>query len=425
MITFADSLRSRGRLAAGGVDRAESLDDGWWWGSSAPGQWDSPQTVLRLSQEPHWHACDGPVAPIDTLVRRLDSAALSAVHAGVRDWWLCRPLPACADRRRRWLELDGLAGRRAELWLHQVETGHQRLLLRSDSALLRHRVELPAGAADTVLWLVLRDEPVSAVGLWRSVRRVGERLAVDAPALRARLLDADRARLALRLRVHEPLLGLSMVLRHAGRRWQAPMALGAAAAGQGGGLWQGLLDVEAPALWWPHALGEPALHELELHALLPEGGRRVLPLGRIGWRRIAHDRPRGRLIINGVPMPAPLRRTRWVPGAQMSATEAAAQVAQARAAGIDLLDIASAGGPDADEALLDACDAQGLLIGHGLSLDSAAASAQLAQQLARWQARASLAWVRVPESVPESVITQVMQALPESLCLSGAWSRAL
>ena len=103
----------------------------------------------------------------------------------------------------------------------------------------------------------------------------------------------------------------------------------------------------------------------------------------------------------------------------MSATEAAAQVAQARAAGIDLLDIASAGGPDADEALLDACDAQGLLVGHGLSLDSAAASAQLAQQLARWQARASLAWVRVPESVPESVITQVMQALPESLCLSA------
>ena len=45
--------------------------------------------------------------------------------------------------------------------------------------------------------------------------------------------------------------------------------------------------------------------------------------------------------------------------------------------------------------------------------------AQLAQQLARWQARASLAWVRVPESVPESVITPVMQALPESLCLSA------
>ena len=115
MITFADSLRSQGRLGPGCADLTEPLDDGWWWGSSAPGQWDSPQTVLRLSQEPHWHACDGPVAPIDTLVRRLDSAALSAVHAGVRDWWLCRPLPACADRRRRWLELDGLAGRRSEL----------------------------------------------------------------------------------------------------------------------------------------------------------------------------------------------------------------------------------------------------------------------------------------------------------------------
>lgn len=424
MITFADSLRSQGRLEPGSADLAESLDEGWWWGSSAPGQWDSPQTALQLSHEPHWHACDGPVAPIDTLVRRLDSAALSAVHAGVRDWWLCRPLPACADRRRRWLTLDGVAGRRAELWLHQVETGHQRLLLRSDSARLRHRVELPAGAADTVLWLVLRDEPVSAVGLWRPVRRVGERLAAEAPALRARLLDPGRGRLALRLRVQEPLLGLSMVLRHAGRRWQAPMVLGGG-AGQGGGLWQGLLDVEAPALWWPHALGEPALHELELHVLRPEGARQVRSLGRIGWRQIVQDRSRGRLIINGMPMPVPLRRTCWAPGVHMPATEVAAQVAQARAAGIDLLDIAAAGGPDADEALLDACDAQGLLIGHGLSQDSAAApAAQRAQQLARWQARASLAWVRVDAPACDPVVTQVMQALPDSLCLSGAVSGA-
>jgi hypothetical protein len=423
LITISDALRSPGRLSPGAADLSEALDEGWWWGSSAPGSWDSPQTALQLSHEPHWHACDGPVAPIDTLVRRLDSAALAAAHAGLRDWWLCRPLPACGDRRRRWLELDGVAGRRVELWLHQVETGHQRLLLRSDSALLRHRVELPTGAADTVLWLAVRDEPVSAVGLWRPVRRVGERLAADAPALRARLLDPGRGRLALRLRVQEPLLGLSMVLRHAGRRWQAPMAL-ACGAGPGAGLWQGLLDVEAPVLWWPHALGEPALHELELHALRPEGSRQVLPLGRIGWRQLVQEPSGGRLIVNGVPMPAPLRQAGWGLQRPMSAAQVAAQVAQARAAGIDLLDIACAGAPDADEALLDACDAQGLLIGHGLSLDSAAASAQQAQQLARWQARASLAWVRVSDSVPGSVITQVMQALPDSLCLSGTWSGA-
>lgn len=176
----------------------------------------------------------------------------------------------------------------------------------------------------------------------------------------------------------------------------------------GSGRWHGTLDVQQPALWWPHTHGEPALYAACLHV------RRqgcvdpvVQPLRALGFRSLAVDTADGdfALRVNGVPVFC--RGACWMPldplGYRPPAGAHAEALAQVRDAGMNMLRLSGTTVYESD-AFFDACDAQGVLVWQDLmfaSMDYPADDAAFAasvrievdQQLSRWQSRPCLAVV--------------------------------
>jgi beta-mannosidase len=80
---------------------------------------------------------------------------------------------------------------------------------------------------------------------------------------------------------------------------------GPAARPAGSGRWHGTLDVQQPALWWPHTHGEPALYAACLHVRGQGCADPVVqPLRALGFRSLAVDTADGdfALRVNGVPV---------------------------------------------------------------------------------------------------------------------------
>lgn len=245
--------------------------------------------------------------------------------------------------------------------------------------------------------------PAAPVGPWRDVwLESGARLRTSTPDLSCGLLPDGRGhvRLTLDLAAVDGVSGGQLELRRGGRVWQAPLAALEGAA------WQAELYLPEPELWWPHTHGEPALYELTL-TILHGTAATTLEMGRVGFRTLEVDTRDGGfgLRVNGEPVFC--RGACWTPvdavslRAPIGALSAA--VAQVRDAGMNMLRV---GGTMVyeDDAFYDACDAQGVLVWQDLmfaNMDYPAGdpawresvAREVAQQVARWQGRPSLAVV--------------------------------
>ena len=168
--------------------------------------------------------------------------------------------------------------------------------------------------------------------------------------------------------------------------------------------WRGRVEIENPALWWPHTHGEPALHRAWLALRHADGETRV-ELGAIGFRTLEIDRGNGddfRFVVNGVPVFC--RGACWTPldPVTLSATPDACRtaVAQAREAGMNMLRV---GGTmiHEDDSFYDALDEAGILLWQDLMFANvdypedeaftANALAEIDQQLDRLHAHPCLA----------------------------------
>jgi beta-mannosidase len=128
--------------------------------------------------------------------------------------------------------------------------------------------------------------------------------------------------------------------------------------------WVGVLRLASPALWWPHTHGEPALYQASVrwgtHVDAP-----LTALGALGFRRIELKTQGGEfsISVNGVPVFC--RGAVWTPldpvSLRASAAQCASAVAQARAAGMNMLRIAGTMVYEEDS-FYAACDAQGVLV---------------------------------------------------------------
>lgn len=332
-MTATPRLVSTG-LPAGAVSATKSVEltEGWTLARTEPGAWASPAEVEDGAD---WRPAVVPgtvavsVGPHGDLDGHLDYDAF--------DWWYRCELPesvfAPSPGRVR-LRFDGLATL-AEVWLngerilqsesmfcaHEVDVtdlvrGESQLLLcfRSLGTALAERRPRPRWKTKLVEHQQLRwfrttllgripgwTPPIRPVGPWRSVR--AESVAVmdvRALALRTSLLGRDGA---VHVELEGQALAPGLVVR------SATLCVGdgryALAAERAEDLWtvSGSPTIEAPAPWWPHTHGEPALHACSIELETSAGAVRV-DCGRIGFRRLEADRADGRiqLTVNGTPV---------------------------------------------------------------------------------------------------------------------------
>lgn len=321
--------------------------------------------------------------------------------------------------------------------------------------------------------------PGPPVGAWRPMRLRWRRLAVAAPTMRTWLRPAEggrpeTGRIELSIGLPADLRRACLVLHGGGRSWRAALQPGSAdprvpdAPGVSGvpGVsedgtvpWRGALTCDAPARWWPHTHGEPVTHRVAVEATDAQGHVHEIDLGPTGWSGLRVDTAAGDFALSAHGVPVFCRGAVWTPldrpGRPAGAAAVRQAVAAVRAAGMNMLRVAGTMLP-ADEALLDACDAEGVLLWHDLpyaSLDlptddpdwRAEAEAEVAQRLADWQGRPSLAVVCgnselsqqaamagapreawAPRWFHETLAAEVARALPDvAWWPSSAWGGAV
>ena len=247
------------------------------------------------------------------------------------------------------------------------------------------------------------------------------------------------------LRLHSAVTGnsgrLDVTVRWAGlppQRLRAQLARGArlwqcVLTASSDGAWQGSIEVQPVDRWWPHTHGEPALYALRL-VVEPEAGvPATLALGQVGFRSIAVDRGSDgegfAIVVNDAPVFC--RGACWTPldSLRLHATPAQYQrvFERVRAAGMNMLRVGGTMVYESD-AFLDACDAAGILLWQDLmfaGMDypaddaefAAEVDSEVAQQLARLQARPALASVCGNSEVAQQA---AMSGAPR-----GLWSPAL
>jgi beta-mannosidase len=197
--------------------------------------------------------------------------------------------------------------------------------------------------------------PTAAVGPWRPARVERRRgLVVEELRLDTGVEDGGargHVDVNCRLRALGPRPArVELVLEREGRAHHVALAAD-------GDRWSGRLVVSAPALWWPHTHGEPALYEARLVA-----GNVTVELGRIGFRTVALDEP-FRLRVNGVDVFC--RGACWTPldpvslAADRSATAAA--LVQARDAGMNMLRVGGTMVYESDD-FYALCDELGVMV---------------------------------------------------------------
>lgn len=371
-----------------------------------------------------------------------DEARAPDLDAGT--WWFrCRFDRPGADGD--WLlGLDGLATL-AQVWLngehlldsrnmfraHQLALGDRlraqgnELLIRCDplNAALAQRRPRPRWRVPMVSHQQLRwwrttllgrtpgwSPPVAVVGPWQPVWL--------APALPWRCvalglntrLQGDAGLLAIRLAWADDrgLTSVQASLRRVGATADEPAHLLALQRGPDGS-WAGELNVPQVRRWWPHTHGEPVLYALSLQLQAEPGlaAPATLDAGRVGFRELQIDRSDDgfRVVVNGVPVFA--RGACWTPQdsrrLHVSAEHYRALLGRLRQAGLNMLRVGGTMAYESED-FLAACDEHGILLWQELmfaSMDypgddpefAAEVQAEVAQQLARWQARPALALV--------------------------------
>ncbi|MDB4933277.1 MAG: hypothetical protein JWP87_249 [Labilithrix sp.] len=246
--------------------------------------------------------------------------------------------------------------------------------------------------------------PAAAVGPWRPVRVVRRRgIDVTDVTVRARVegesgvLEASASvrDLETRARFDGP---LDIVVSRDGREHRAKLA----PSSTGENRFEGRVVVADVARWWPHTHGEPALYQARL-----EAGAIAVDLGKVGFREVSVDTSNDgfALHVNGARIFC--RGACWTPldpvALVASADESAAALAQAAAAGMNMVRV---GGTMVyeDDAFFDAADAAGVLVWQDLmfaNMDypeddpsfAASVALEVAQQLERLSGRPSVAVV--------------------------------
>jgi beta-mannosidase len=373
-------------------------------GEAAPAQFAAPPAESDLA----WEAIDA-LMPVAAARRangrwRLDDAPY---RFDEQDWWfrLRFDAPATALGSTQVLGMDGLATL-AEVWLNG------RRLLQSDNMFVAHECDvtdsLQAGTNELVMvfraldaalgqrrprprWrtpMVAHQQlrwfrstllgrtpgwspPAAVVGPWRRVwlatrQRSDMASACKTPVLHAHL-EGSTGLVNCRIERRESALPQHMAdaepphvqLEREGQVFTQVLALDSEQRA-----WVGVLRVEAPALWWPHTHGEPALYQASVrwgsHADAP-----VTALGALGFRRIELRTQGGEfsVAVNGVPVFC--RGAVWTPldpvSLRSSASQCASAVAQARACGMNMLRVAGTMVYEEDH-FYAACDAQGVLV---------------------------------------------------------------
>jgi beta-mannosidase len=117
--------------------------------------------------------------------------------------------------------------------------------------------------------------------------------------------------------------------------------------------------------WWPHTHGAPSLYAARLELATEAEPSHTIDLGHIGFRTVRVDTTNGqfRVLVNEVPIFC--RGACWTPidsiSLHASATGYERAIEQVRDAGMNMIRIAGTMVYE-DEALLDACDRQGVLV---------------------------------------------------------------
>jgi beta-mannosidase len=346
------------------------------------------------------------------------------------EWWFRRRFntePAAAGERLV-LGMDGLATL-AEIWLNGERLGQSAnmfqahefdisaLVAPSNELLIRFtpiqkvlaqkrprpRWRTPMVAHQQLRWIRTTllgrtpgwSPPAAPVGPWRPVW-LERRRAVDLTDVRlTSALRDGRGVVAVggRIAMRESASAFLIVSRQR-ERWTAPVSLSA-------GQIQGSVEIADAELWWPHTHGTPALYEVKIEI----EGVAGLDLGRVGFRTLSLDRNGGdfSIAVNGVRTFC--RGANWTPLDCVSLNSGEADYAQAleqvRSAGMNMLRVA---GPFVYETdtFFDLCDAAGILVWQDFmfaNMDypaedpdfAAGVEREVTQQLARLQARPSLA----------------------------------
>jgi beta-mannosidase len=244
--------------------------------------------------------------------------------------------------------------------------------------------------------------PAAPVGPWRGVTWCEAADALCA-RLRARL-DGTRGQVEVDVQAPAGWAGgiesAEVVLRHQGREWRQPVSVLT-----GSGRFRAAVEVDRPALWWPHTHGEPHLYCASLRVVARDGALQEHALGRVGFRQVGVDRTGGRFQLRVNDEPVFCRGAGWTPidpvGLRSDGEACRTAVAQARAAGMNMLRVAGTLVYE-DDAFHDACDELGVLVWQDFMFasmdypfDDAAFAESCAlearQQLARLAHRPSLA----------------------------------
>ena len=423
----------------------DSIVDGWELCSTPPGQCAAPPDVDRWAAD-RWIAATRP-GTVAAILRgngawRLDDAPR---RFDADDWWYRVSFDVSAGDKgdRLHLGFDGLAGV-AEVWLNGqallqannmfvayeqaleglARVGSNTLHLRFaslDAALTARRAR-PHWRAPMVEHQQLRwfrttllgrtpgwSPPAAAVGLWKDVWiewRAGPR--IQLLGLQVRLTEAGVGEVVLACSIEsatgQPVERVELEIERGGVRHRTTLSRRAT----GDAAFEGLLQVAAPALWWPHTHGEPALYAARL-LVYELGGETpiALPLRAIGFRSLVVETAGDgfSVHVNGVPIFC--RGACWMPldvvSLRASAPAYKEAVSQARAAGMNMLRVSGATVYEED-AFFDACDAQGMLVWQDFMFANmdypqadpdfmATVRNEVEQQLSRWRGRPSVALV--------------------------------
>jgi beta-mannosidase len=381
-------------MRATGGPRRQLLRQQWFLAAMDPGAALAPADLTGAN----WMAIPGPM-PAAAALRSLGQWSLDGPvrDFDAQDWWF-RAVFDAAGLDDATLGLDGLATL-SQVWLngtgllsgtnmfveHRCEVGPllrakgNELLIRCaalDAELKlrrpRPRWRTPMVANQQLRWLRTTllgrtpgwSPPAAVVGPWKDVWlsphgeapvrdvQVDARVEDGAGVVQCRL-ELSPGTFAVR--------EAGLRLQRDGRTWVQRLEWDERARA-----FTGQLRIAQPELWWPSTHGEPALYGA---GLAIEGAPGMAPvhvdLGRVGFRSIEVDTQGGgfALRVNGVPVFC--RGAVWTPldpvMLRSSAPEYEAAVAQARAAGMNMLRVPGTGVYE-DDAFYAACDAAGVLV---------------------------------------------------------------
>jgi beta-mannosidase len=398
----------------------------WQVCATPPGAVEDPAALARTSVT--WLDADAPTTAAAAARRAGAALDQPARRYDAEDWWFRARLPELegadpADELA--LVFEGIATI-ADVWLdgapllssNDMFLRHERTLdprhargelvirCRALDGLLAAKRPRPRWRAPMVENQQLRwfrttllgrtpgwSPPAAAVGPWRPVR-VERRRALVVEELRLDVgLEGVRGRVEIACRLRP--LGarptrVELVVERGGEAHRAALE----GAGE---RWSGRLDVPAPAPWWPHTHGEPALYAARLVA-----GDVTVELGRVGFRSVSLEEPFA-LRVNGARVFC--RGACWTPldpvGLSADRPSLAAALGQARDAGMNMLRVAGPMVYESDD-FHDLCDELGVMIWQDFmfaNMDypeddpgfAATVAEEARQQLERLSGRPSLA----------------------------------